>query len=136
MSKTFKEFREEIDQLSEIDFNLRKALGRRLKIIGKKASTQFKKAKNKLKAMTQDVSLKKGAKKAREVVMQKLVGKGKNLADLSPAQKEKLEKKADKKQQSMGGKWKAMVKKFAKKIRKAHNDKAADLKAKKNKEEV
>jgi len=136
MSKSFKDFREEIDQLSEIDLGLRKAMARRLKIIGKKASTQFKKAKNKLKAMTQDDALKKGAKKARQVVMQKLVGKGKDLADLAPAQKEKLEKKADQKQKSMGAKWKGMVKKFAKKLRKAHNAKAADLKAKKNKEEV
>jgi len=136
MSKTFREFKEESDQLSEVDLAQRKAMARRLKIIGKKASTKFKKAKNKLKAMTQDDALKKGAKKARQVVMQKLVGKGKDLADLAPAQKEKLEKKADQKQKSMGAKWKGMVKKFAKKLRKAHNAKAADLKAKKNKEEV
>jgi len=136
MSKTFREFKEESDQLSEVDLAQRKAMARRLKIIGKKASTKFKKEKNKLKAMTQDDALKKGAKKARQVVMQKLVGKGKDLADLSPQQKEKLEKKADLKQKSMGAKWKGMVKKFAKKLRKAHNAKAADLKAKKNKEEV
>ena len=132
--KTFEEFRDETDQISEISFGLRKAVGRRLAVIGRKASTKFKKAKNKLKPMTTSTSLVKGAKKARQFVMQRLAGKGKDLADLAPAQKEKLEKKADQKQKSMGGKYKALVKKFAKKIKKDHNEKSAELKAKKSAE--
>ena len=132
--KTFEEFRDEVDQISELDLGTRKAMARRLKILAKKASTKFKKEKNKLKAMTQDMALKKGMKKARQVVMQKLAGKGKDLADLSVAQKEKLEKKADMAAKKMGGKYKALAKKFAKVIKKAHSKRAAELKAKKNAE--
>jgi len=132
--KTFEEFRDEVDQISELDLGTRKAMARRLKILAKKASTKFKKEKNKLKAMTQDMALKKGMKKARQVVMQKLAGKGKDLADLSVAQKEKLEKKADMAAKKMGGKYKALAKKFAKVIKKAHSQRAAELKAKKNAE--
>ena len=132
--KTFEEFRDEIDQISELDLGIRKAMARRLKILAKKASTKFKKEKNKLKALTQDMALKKGMKKARQVVMQKLAGKGKELADLSVAQKEKLEKRADQAAKKMGGKYKALAKKFAKVIKKAHSKRAAELKAKKNAE--
>ena len=132
--KTFEEFRDEIDQISELDLGIRKAMARRLKILAKKASTKFKKEKNKLKALTQDMALKKGMKKARQVVMQKLAGKGKDLADLSVAQKEKLEKRADQAAKKMGGKYKALAKKFAKVIKKAHSKRAAELKAKKNAE--
>ena len=132
--KTFEEFRDEVDQISELDLGTRKAMARRLKILAKKASTKFKKEKNKLKAMTQDMALKKGMKKARQVVMQKLAGKGKDLADLSIAQKEKLEKRADQAAKKMGGKYKALAKKFAKVIKKAHSKRAAELKAKKNAE--
>ena len=107
--KTFEEFRDEVDQISELDLGTRKAMARRLKILAKKASTKFKKEKNKLKAMTQDMALKKGMKKARQVVMQKLAGKGKDLADLSVAQKEKLEKRADQAAKKMGGKYKAVA---------------------------
>ena len=132
--KTFEEFRDEIDQISELDLGIRKAMARRLKILAKKASTKFKKEKNKLKALTQDMALKKGMKKARQVVMQKLAGKGKDLADLSVAQKEKLEKRADQAAKKMGGKYKALAKKFAKVIKKAHTKRAAELKAKKKAE--
>ena len=132
--KTFEEFRDEVDQISELDLGTRKAMARRLKILAKKASTKFKKEKNKLKAMTQDMALKKGMKKARQVVMQKLAGKGKDLADLSVAQKEKLEKRADQAAKKMGGKYKALAKKFAKVIKKAHSKRAAELKAKKSAE--
>ena len=74
--KSFEEFRDEVDQISEIDLGTRKAMARRLKIIGKKASTKFRKEKNKLKALSQDAALKKGMKRARQFVMQKLAGKG------------------------------------------------------------
>ena len=132
--KPFEEFRDEIDQISELDLGIRNAMARRLKILAKKASTKFKKEKNKLKALTQDMALKKGMKKARQVVMQKLAGKGKDLADLSVAQKDKLEKRADQAAKKMGGKYKALAKKFAKVIKKAHSKSAAELKAKKSAE--
>ena len=109
-------------------------MARRLKIIGKKASTKFRKEKNKLKALSQDAALKKGMKRARQFVMQKLAGKGKDISDLSVAQKEKLEKRADQAAKKMGGKYKALAKKFAKVIKKAHTKRAAELKAKKSAE--
>ena len=132
--KSFEEFRDEVDQISEIDLGTRKAMARRLKIIGKKASTKFRKEKNKLKALSQDAALKKGMKRARQFVMQKLAGKGKDLADLSVAQKEKLEKRADQASKKMGGKYKALAKRFAKVIKNAHTKRAAELKAKKSAE--
>lgn len=132
--KSFEEFRDDVDQISEVDLGTRKAMARRLKIIGKKASTKFRKEKNKLKALSQDAALKKGMKRARQFVMQRVVGKGKDLADLSPAQKEKVEKKADKAAKKMGAKYKALAKKFAKAIKKAHTQRAAELKAKKSAE--
>ncbi len=132
--KSFEELRDDVDQISEVDIGTRKAMARRLKIIGKKASTKFRKEKNKLKALSQDAALKKGMKRARQFVMQRVVGKGKDLADLSPAQKEKVEKKADMAAKKMGAKYKALAKKFAKVIKKAHTQRAAELKAKKSAE--
>ncbi len=132
--KSFEEIRDDVDQISEVDIGTRKAMARRLKIIGKKASTKFRKEKNKLKALSQDAALKKGMKRARQFVMQRVVGKGKDLADLSPAQKEKVEKKADMAAKKMGAKYKALAKKFAKVIKKAHTQRAAELKAKKSAE--
>ena len=132
--KSFEELRDDVDHISEIDIGTRKAMARRLKIIGKKASTKFRKEKNKLKALSQDAALKKGMKRARQFVMQRVVGKGKDLADLSPAQKEKVEKKADMAAKKMGAKYKALAKKFAKVIKKAHTQRAAELKAKKSAE--
>ena len=48
--------------------------------------------------------------------------------------KEKVEKKADKAAKKMGAKYKALGKKFAKVIKKAHTQRAAELKAKKSAE--
>ena len=66
--------------------------------------------------------------------MQKLAGKGKDLSDMSFAQKEKLEVKVDKKMK--GGKMKAFVKKKEKILAKQHKDdiKKAKEKMKKEKE--
>ena len=132
--KSFEEFRDDVDQISEIDLGTRKAMARRLKIIGKKASTKFRKEKNKLKALSQDAALKKGMKRARQFVIQKLAGKCRDISDLSIAQKEKLEKRADQAAKKLGGKYKALAKKFAKVIKKAHTQRAAELKAKKSAE--
>ena len=46
----------------------------------------------------------------------------------------KLEKRADQAAKKMGGKYKALAKKFAKVIKNAHSKRAAELKAKKNAE--
>ena len=92
-----------------------------MRILSKKASTQKKKELNKKKSMPLDVALKKGQKQARKMVMQKVVGKGKDLAGMSPQEKEKVEVKTDKRIKSMGAKYKALAKKFAKQIIKKHN---------------
>jgi len=99
----------------------RKAKGRQMRILSKKASTQKKKELNKKKSMPLDVALKKGQKQARKMVMQKVVGKGKDLAGMSPQEKEKVEVKTDKRIKSMGAKYKTLAKKFAKQIIKKHN---------------
>jgi len=99
----------------------RKAKGRQMRILSKKASTQKRKELNKKKSMPLDVALKKGQKQARKMVMQKVVGKGKDLAGMSPQEKEKVEVKTDKRIKSMGAKYKTLAKKFAKQIIKKHN---------------
>ena len=95
-------------------------------MMSKKASTQMKKARNKMKAMSQDMAKKKAQKAVRNLIKQKTVGKSKDLASMSIGQKVALDKKVNKKIQSMGGKVHALVKKFQKKIVKKHR---ADAKA-------
>ena len=113
---------EAINAINEaISLAQRKAKGRQMRILSKKASTQKKKELNKKKSMPLDVALKKGQKQARKMVMQKVVGKGKDLAGMSPQEKEKVEVKTDKRIKSMGAKYKALAKKFAKQIIKKHN---------------
>ena len=113
---------EAINAINEaISLAQRKAKGRQMRILSKKASTQKKKELNKKKSMPLDVALKKGQKQARKMVMQKVVGKGKDLAGMSPQEKEKVEVKTDKRIKSMGAKYKTLAKKFAKQIIKKHN---------------
>ena len=84
-----------------------------------------------MRALDQDSAKKKAEKAARKTIMQKVLGKGKDLADLSIAQKEKLEKRTDAKVKKMGAAYKGLVKKMAKVVKKKHNEKMKDLKAKK-----
>jgi len=63
--------------------------------------------------------------------MQKVLGKGKDLADLSMAQKEKLEKKTDEKIKKMGAAYQGLVKKMTKVVKKKHQVRMKDMKAKK-----
>jgi hypothetical protein len=124
--KTYNELQSET-----LSFSARKAKGRAMKLMNKKASTKKKKERNLMKAMSQDQAKEKAQKAARKIIMQKVAGKGKNLADLSPAQKEKLEKKTDDRTKKMGAAYQGLVKKMAKKVKKAHNLKTKELKAKK-----
>ena len=122
--KTYKDLTTEIDEI--LGFAARKAVGRRMAMMSKKESTKFKKARNKMKAMSQDMAKKKAQKAVRNLIKQKTVGKSKDLASMSIGQKVALDKKVNKKIQSMGGKVHALVKKFQKKIVKKHR---ADAKA-------
>ena len=98
----------------------RKTVGRRMKMMSKKASTQMKKKRNKMKAMSQDKAKVKAQKAVRRQIMQKVVGKGKDLSTMSMGQKASLEKKTDKRMKTMGARVQALVKKSAKQIVKKH----------------
>ena len=130
--QTFKNFRKEQSELTgEISFGARIKKAKAMAIQAMKPSNMKKKLRNMLKPLSIDDALKKGAKKARMGVMQKILGKGKSLAGLAMGQKEKLEKKADQKIKSMGAKYKGMVKKMAKVVKKKHQERMADMKDKK-----
>ena len=124
--KTYKDFQTEV-----LGFSARKAKARAMKLLSKKASTKKIKERNMMKALSQDDAKKKAEKSARKTIMQKVLGKGKDLADLSVAQKEKLETKTDAKIKKMGAAYKGLVKKMAKVVKKKHNTRMADLKQKK-----
>ena len=124
--KTFKTY------LNELNLAQRKATGRRMAMMSKKASTQKKKERNKLKAWPADVILKKAQKKVRQFVMKKIAGKERDLSDLGIAAKERLEKEADKKMK--GGKMKSMVIKVGKQIQLKHKEDIKKAKEKKKEE--
>ena len=124
--KTFKTY------LNELNLAQRKATGRRMAMMSKKASTQKKKERNKLKAWPADVILKKAQKKVRQFVMKKIAGKERDLSDLGIAAKERLEKEADKKMK--GGKMKSMVIKMGKQIQLKHKEDIKKAKEKKKEE--
>ena len=124
--KTWKEL------IEFLSMGQRKAVGRRMAIMAKKKSVQMKKARNKLRPWTKDVVHKKAQKAVRKFVMQKIVGKGKDLSDIGIGQKEKLEKLTDKKMK--GGKMKAFVKKKEKQLSKQHKDDIKKAKEKKKEE--
>ena len=116
--KTYKELSGELDEI--MSFKARKALGRRLKQLAKKASTKFRKAKNKLKKLPLSMYKKKAQKKVRKFFMQKVAGKGKDISSLPIGQKIRIEKMTDKKFPMAGKKATALVKKFMRKIMKKH----------------
>ena len=125
--KTWKKLRLEFLNLSQ-----RKAVGRRMAQMSKKKSVQMKKARNKLRPWTKDVVHKKAQKAVRKFVMQKVVGKQKDLSDISLAQKEKLEILTNKKMK--GGKYKALVKKKEKVVKAKHKEDMIKAKEKKKEE--
>ena len=73
---------------------------------------------------------KRAAKMVRAWVKQKLAGKGKDLAGMSVAEKERLEIKADKKITKMGKKYIGLVRKKTKVIIKKHAARKKSLLAK------
>ena len=127
--KTFTEFSTELDEI--LSFSARRAVGRRMKMLSKKASTKMKKKLNKMKSMSQGKAKQKAQKAVRNLIKQKTVGKSKDLATMSLGQKVALDKKVDKKMKSMGGKVHALVGKFSKKIIKQHRAAAAAARSKK-----
>jgi hypothetical protein len=130
--QTFKNFRsEQLEAIDEISFMDRIKKAKAMAIQAKKPSNIKKKLRNMLKPLSQQDATKKAAKVARKTIMQKIAGKGKDMADLAMGQKEKLEKKADQKIKSMGAAYKGMVKKMAKGVKKKHQERMADLKDKK-----
>ena len=127
--KTYNEFLLEIDEV--LSFSARRAVGRRMKMMSKKASTKMKKKRNKMKALPQDKAHQKAQKAVRNLIKQKTVGKGKDLKAMSIGQKASLEKKVDKRMKAMGGKVHALVGRFQKKIIKQHRAAAAAARSKK-----
>ena len=122
--KTFKELFSEVLSLSQ-----RKAIGRRMKILSKKSSTKMRKKMNKMRALTPDKAKQRAQKSVRKTIMQKIVGKGKDLATMSAGQKANIEKKTNKRMKTMGASVQALVKKTSKQMVKKHRDaKAAMMK--------
>ena len=113
--KTFKDMFDEVLSLSQ-----RKAVGRRMKLLSKKSSTKMKKKLNKMRALSPDKAKKRAQKAVRKTIMQKIVGKGKDLATMSAGQKAGLEKKTDKRMKTMGARVQALVKKTSKQLVKKH----------------
>jgi len=126
--KTFSELR--VDEL--LSFSARKAKGRAMRLMNKKSSTKKKKERNALRPLDMQKAEKKAQKSARKTIMQKVLGKGKDVADLSMAQKANLEKKTEKRVKKMGAAYKNLVKRMTKVVRKKHNEKMKDLKQKKS----
>ena len=127
MKKTYKELRSEIDEA--MGLAARRAVGRRMKILAKKGTTLRKKAINMMRALPIEKARKRAMKWVRNWIKQKLVGKSKNLADISIGQKVAIDKKVDQKVKMMGAKVKAMVKKQTRAQIKKHRDRKKQLQA-------
>ena len=126
--KTYKELSTEVDEA--LSFGARRAVSRRMVKQNKKPSVQFRKAKNMLRVLPINKARKRAAKMVRAWVKQKLAGKGKDLAGMSVAEKERLEIKADKKITKMGKKYIGLVRKKTKVIIKKHAARKKSLLAK------
>ena len=126
--KTFKELSTEVGEA--LSFSARRAVSRRMVKQNKKPSVQFRKAKNMLRVLPINKARKRAAKMVRAWVKQKLAGKGKDLAGMSVAEKERLEIKADKKITKMGKKYIGLVRKKTKVIIKKHAARKKSLLAK------
>ena len=126
--KTFKELSTEVDEA--LSFGARRAVSRRMVKQNKKPSVQFRKAKNMLRVLPINKARKRAAKMVRTWVKQKLAGKGKDLAGMSVAEKERLEIKTDKKIAKMGKKFSGLVKKKTFVIIKKHAARKKSLLAK------
>ena len=119
--KTFKELIDEV-----LSIGARRAKSRQMKMMNRKASVQKKKERNQMRSIDMQTATKRATKQARKVVMQKVAGKGKNIADLSLAQKQNLEKRTNQKISKMGGAFKNLVKRQVKTVKKAHLQRKKD----------
>ena len=128
MKKSYKEFSTEIDEV--MSMGARRATGRRMKMLSKRASTKKIKERNMLRSLPIKKARLKAQKWVRNWVKQKLAGKGKDLIDISLGAKVNLEKKTDKKMKAMGGKVKGLVNKQIKLMIKKHRDRKASILAK------
>ena len=126
--KTFKELIDEV-----LSIGARRAKSRQMKMMNRKASVQKKKERNQMRSIDMQTATKRATKQARKVVMQKVAGKGKNIADLSLAQKQNLEKRTNQKISKMGGAFKNLVKRQVKTVKKAHLQRKKDKMATKAK---
>ena len=126
--KTFKELSTEVDEA--LSFSARRAVSRRMVKQNKKPYVQFRKAKNMLRVLPINKARKSAAKLVRAWGKQQLAGKGKDLAGMSVAEKERLEIKADKKITKMGKKYIGLVRKKTKVIIKKHAARKKSLLAK------
>jgi|TARA_B100002019_G_scaffold136482_1_gene117591 hypothetical protein len=126
--KTFKELIDEV-----LSIGARRAKSRQMKMMNRKASVQKKKERNQMRSIDMQTATKRATKQARKVVMQKVAGKGKNIADLSLAQKQNLEKRTNQKISKMGGAFKNLVKRQVKTVKKAHLQRKKDKMAAKAK---
>ena len=129
MKKTYKEFSTEIDEV--MSMGARRATGRRMKMLSRRASTKKIKERNMLRSLPIKKARLKAQKWVRNWVKQKLAGKGKDLADISLGAKVNLETKTDKKMKAMGAKAQALVNKKAKMMITKHKERKASLLAKK-----
>jgi len=128
--KTYKELSEELDNIYEvIGFAQRQKMKRRLILLSKKASTKMRKLRNARKSMPTNVDA-KASKQVRTGIMQRMVGKAKNLGSMAVGQKIELAKKVDKKMKAMAAKVKMLVKKKKKEIIKKHREKKKEMMSK------
>lgn len=111
---TFKELREVLDRLQ------RKKAARRMSMLAKKPSTQHKREKGKFLQWDKKKINTKAKKVVRKFAMQKAAGKGKDITDISDAEKERLEIRTDKLMK--GKKFQGLIKKKEKEIKKKHQD--------------
>ena len=125
MKKTYKEFSAELDET--LGFAARKAVGRRMKMMARKGTVKMKKKLNMMRALPIAKARKRAMKWVRNWVKQRLIGKSKNLADISMGQKIAIDKKVDQKVKIMGSKVKAMVKKQTKLQIKKHKERKKQM---------
>ena len=128
MSKRYKDFIEEYSIDEVIGFAARKAMKRRMKLMTKKASVKMAKLRNARKSMPTNPDA-KAHKQVRAGIMQRLVGKAKDLQSMAVGQKMELAKKVDKKMKMMKAKVKMLVKKKKKEIIKKHRAKAKAMRS-------
>ena len=125
MKKTYKEFSAELDET--LGFAARKAVGRRMKMMARKGTVKMKKKLNMMRALPIAKARKRAMKWVRNWVKQRLIGKSKNLANISMGQKIPIDKKVDQKVKMMGSKVKAMVKKQTKLQIKKHKERKKQM---------